>query len=216
MKRIHGVCLAFLLGIVLPVHARIIRVDRYGEVQKISDAARVAKDGDIVEIASGEWRGDAAVWGQKNLTIRGVGERPVLIADGKSAEGKAIWVIRDGDFVVENVEFRGARVPDANGAGIRFEAGKLKVVGCVFRDNEMGLLTANNSAARLIVENSEFAEAAKLETSLSHLLYVGRIESLHVTGSRFHKGYRGHLIKSRARSSDIRYSLILDGPTGVG
>lgn len=207
-------CLALWVALTDPVLGRVIHVGRDGDVQKISEAARVAQDGDVVEIATGEWRGDVAVWWQKRLTIRGVGERPVLIADGKSAEDKAIWVIRDGDFVVDNIEFRGARVADANGAGIRFEAGRLRVVNCVFRDNEMGLQTSHNGEAQLRIENSVFAEAARLENSLSHLLYVGRIASLEIVGSRFHGGYRGHLIKSRARSSDIRYNLIVDGPKG--
>lgn len=207
-------CLVLLAAVAEPALGRVIHVGRDGDVQKISEAARIAQDGDVVEIATGEWHGDVAIWWQKRLTIRGVGERPVLIADGKSAEDKAIWVIRDGDFVVDNIEFRGARVADANGAGIRFEAGRLRVVNCVFRDNEMGLQTSHNAEAQLRIENSVFAEAARLENSLSHLLYVGRIASLEIVGSRFHGGYRGHLIKSRARSSDIRYSLIIDGPRG--
>jgi hypothetical protein len=55
--------------------------------------------------------------------IRGVGQRPVMLADGKSAEGKAIWVVRGGKIRIENIEFRGARVDSLNGAAIRFEKG---------------------------------------------------------------------------------------------
>jgi hypothetical protein len=51
--------------------------------------------------------------------IRGVGQRPVMLADGKSAEGKAIWVVRGGKIRIENIEFRGARVDSLNGAAIR-------------------------------------------------------------------------------------------------
>jgi hypothetical protein len=50
--------------------------------------------------------------------------------------------------------------------------------------------------------------------SLHHLLYVGRIAHLSVEGSRFHGGYQGHLLKSRARRSEIRYNLLVDGPDG--
>jgi len=94
----------------------------------IADAARVARDGDVVEITAGDYRGDVAVWRQRRLTIRGVGGTPVLRADGRIAEGKAIWVIRNGDFTIENVAFEGARARDRNGAGIRFESGKLIVI----------------------------------------------------------------------------------------
>ncbi|MBK8376009.1 MAG: hypothetical protein IPL18_14600 [Sphingomonadales bacterium] len=197
-----------------PSSARVIRVGPDGDVQKISEAARLANDGDIVEIASGEWHGDVALWEQKQLTIRGSGKRPVLIADGKSAEGKAIWVIRNGNFLIDNIEFRGTRVADGNGAGIRFEGGKLRVSNCVFLDNQNGILTSNNANAELIIERSLFADAPN-QGQLLHLLYAGRIASLTISGSRFHSGQNAHLIKSRARKTDIRYNLIFDGPTGT-
>ena len=216
MNRSTCIALCLALCAILPTlsSARVIRVGPDGDVQKISEAARLAKDGDIVEIASGEWRGDVALWEQKQLTIRGVGGRPILIADGKSAEGKAIWVIRNGDFMIDNIEFRGARVADGNGAGIRFEGGKLLVRNCVFLDNQNGILTSNNEKAELTIESSLFAEAPK-QGHLLHLLYAGHIASLKISGSRFHSGQNAHLIKSRARKTDIRYSLILDGPTGT-
>lgn len=194
--------------------ARLIRVGPGGDVNKISDAARIAQDGDVVEISAGEWRGDVALWSQKQLTIRGLGRRAVLHADGQNIEGKAIWVIRNGDFKIENIEFRGARVQDGNGAGIRFEGGRLLIRNCAFHDNQMGILAGNNEQAELSIENSIFAGAPKQSQPLPHLLYVGRIAALKVTGSRFHSGQVGHLIKSRARETDLRYNLIVDGPSG--
>ena len=195
-------------------HAAIITVGPGETVSRIADAARIAKDGDTVLIKADIYRGDVAVWTQKQLEIRGVGGRPVLIADGKSAEGKAIWVFRNGDYTVENIEFRGARVADGNGAGIRFEHGKLKVIDSAFTDNQTGILTANFEDAELRVIDCLFAEAPKQTHSLPHLLYVGRIAFFEVSGSRFHQGYRGHLIKTRARHNEIRYNLIYDGPVG--
>ena len=180
----------------------------------LSDAVRQARDGDTILVPSGEYRGDVAVLHQRRLTIRGVGRRPVLIADGRHAEGKAILVVRDGEVTIENLEFRGARVPDGNGAGIRFEKGKLTVRGCAFFDNENGLLTANFDSAELTIEDSEFAQAPRVEGKLHHLLYVGRIASLQVSGSRFHAGHVGHLLKSRARRTTLTYNLLLDGAGG--
>lgn len=194
--------------------ADILRVGPNEAFTRIADAAKAAKDGDIVEILPGEYRGDVATWRQKKLLIRGIGERPVLIADGKIAQGKAIWVIANGDFVIDNIEFRGARAADDNGAGIRFERGRLEVRNSVFIDNQTGLLTANFNDAELIIRDSLFAQAPQQMQSLPHLLYVGRIARLEVSGSRFHQGYRGHLLKSRARVSDIRYNLLYDGPLG--
>ncbi len=180
----------------------------------LADALRLARDGDIVLVPAGEYRGDVAVVHQKQLTIRGLDPRPVLIADGRHAEGKAILVVRDGDIEIENIEFRGARVPDGNGAGIRFEKGRLRVRACAFVDNETGLLTANFEDAELIVENSEFAQAPHSPGGLHHLLYAGRIASLKVSGSRFSQGQVGHLLKSRARRTELAYNLLNDGEGG--
>lgn len=197
-----------------PAQCATLRVGPGQAFIRIADAAKQAKNDDIVEIMPGEYRGDVAVWDQKRLTIRGNGTQPsVLIASGKNAEGKAIWVIHNGDFHIENIEFRGSRVPDGNGAGIRFEQGRLLVRNCRFIDNQNGILTANFSDAELAIENSLFAQAPR-QKDLPHLLYVGRIGRFSITGSRFHGGFRGHLIKSRARISDIRYNFIHDGPGG--
>ena len=114
------------------------------KITTLTEAARLAKDGEVIEIRPGNYRGQPAIWTQKDLVIRGIGERPVMLADGQSAEGKAIWVVRGGNIRIENVEFRGARVADGNGAGIRFEKGHLTVHACRFADNEMGILTANS------------------------------------------------------------------------
>ncbi|ENO90580.1 hypothetical protein C666_00100 [Thauera linaloolentis 47Lol = DSM 12138] len=204
------------LGAVLSLDlaAAVLRVGPGETFVRIADAAKSARDGDIVEIMPGEYRGDVAVWKQERLLIRGLGERPVLIADGRVAEGKAIWVIRNGDIQVENIEFRGARAGDGNGAGIRFERGRLEVRNSTFIDNQIGILTANFEDAELTIHDSLFAQAPRQERPLPHLLYVGRIARFEISGSRFHQGYHGHLLKSRARYNDIRYNLLYDGPHG--
>lgn len=194
--------------------AATIAVGSGGQAATLADAVRQARDGDTILVPSGEYRGDVAVLHQRQLTIRGLGRRPVLIADGKHVEGKAILVVRNGDITIENIEFRGARVPDGNGAGIRFEQGRLTVRRCAFFDNEMGLLTANFEDAQLLIEDSEFAQAPQVEGKLHHLLYAGRIASLQVSGSWFHDGHLGHLLKSRARRTTLLYNLLLDGAQG--
>lgn len=207
-----------LLGALLlscaTVGAATLRVGPDEAVRSIAEAARMAQDGDVVEIVAANYSGDVAVWPQSRLTIRGVGGRPVVSADGRSAEGKGIWVIRGADVLVENIVFRGARVPDRNGSGIRHERGRLTVRNCLFDDNEMGILTANQGSLVLIVENSEFAHGVLVRPHLSHLLYAGRIARLEVRGSYFHHGLVGHLLKSRARVSLIEYSRLTDERDG--
>lgn len=195
--------------------AATIRVGPGADVASISEAAKLAKSGDTVEIQAGEWHGDVALWENKDVTIRGVGGRPVLHAAGRSVEGKGIWVFRHGRFIVENIEFRDARVSDGNGAGIRLESGKLRVVKCHFLNNQSGILTSNDDTVELEIESSLFAEAPDMVDPPPHLIYVGRIAFVKITGSRFHKGHVGHLIKSRAKVSEISYNLIFDGPGGT-
>ena len=193
---------------------RVLRVGPGEAIATVTDAARQARNGDVIEIQPGEYRHQPAVWTQDRLTIRGSGARPVMRADGASAEGKAIWVVRGGRISIENVEFRGARVADGNGAGIRFERGDLSVRNCVFMDNEMGILTANAPELSLSVEDSVFGQAPKHAGLLHHLLYVGAIGKFTLVGSRFEQGFKGHLVKSRARESHILYNRLVDGPQG--
>jgi hypothetical protein len=210
--------LAFLLLVwtapLGPAAAATLIVGPDGLPLDFHQALAQARDGDVIDVLPGVYRGAVGVINHKRLTIRGVGQRPVFDAGGKHAEGKAIWVVRDGDITVENIEFRGARVPDGNGAGIRFEKGRLTVRRCRFIDNQMGLLSANFGDAELRIADSEFVLAPRVEGSLPHLLYVGRIARLEISGSRFHQGYEGHLIKSRARVNRIAYNLLVDGPDG--
>ncbi|MCB1928588.1 MAG: hypothetical protein KDH17_11205 [Rhodocyclaceae bacterium] len=206
--------IVLLFGPVTTVAAATLVVGPGQPIATVADAARLARDGDTVAIMPGAYRGDVAVWRQKKLRIIGLPPGAVLQAAGNSAEGKAIWVFRDGDFTVENVEFRGARVADRNGAGIRFERGRLEVVGCRFIDNQTGILTANFSDSILVIRDSEFRDAPAVPGGLPHLLYVGRIDFFEISGSHLHGGHRGHLLKSRARRSRIAYNLILDDPTG--
>jgi hypothetical protein len=209
------IALLLLFATVLPpAEAATLRVGPSQPIKRIAEAAFLAKDGDIVEIHGGEYRGDVAIWAQKKLTIRGVGNSPVLIANGRSAEAKAIWVIRDGNFDIENIEFRGARVIHDNGAGIRFERGKLTIRNCRFIDNQNGILTGNQPNTELTILDSHFSDAPRQPGALTHLLYAGRIARLVVQGSRFENGFEGHLIKSRARRNDIRYNWIVDGDKG--
>lgn len=204
-------CLALACNVAF---AAILTVGQSPGIASIADAARLARDGDVVEIPAGEYSGDVAVWMQKRLTIRGIGKTPVLKAAGRIAEGKAIFVFRDGEFVVENLAFEGARAPDRNGAGIRFEKGRLTVRRCRFEDDENGLLTANSPESELVIEDSQFSRAPRDRGPLKHLLYVGRIGRLTLTGSRLHQGFEGHLVKSRARENRITYNLLYDGQGG--
>ncbi len=210
-----GVCMVWVALLApTPLFAETLLVGPKAPAATLADALKRAQDGDTIALLDGEYDGQVAVIEHKKLTLRGIGKRPVLRAGGRIAEGKAILVVRDGDITIENLEFRGSRAPDGNGAGIRFEKGKLLVKNCAFIDNEMGLLTGNEPDAELEVVDSLFSEAPHTVGSLPHLLYAGRIAKLTVTGSRFHEGFEGHLIKSRARETRLFYNMIADSWSG--
>lgn len=197
------------------VMAATLVVAPEGPYTRVGAAVAAARDGDTILVAPGTYDGDVLVIDQQALTIRGVGERPLIRAAGRDAEGKALWVVRGGDIRIENIAFTGARVADGNGAGIRLERGRLTLHRARFTDNEMGLLTSNDPATTLTITDSEFALAPRHDGALHHLLYVGRIGRLELSGSRFANGWRGHLLKSRARVNRIRYNLLVDGPGGA-
>lgn len=179
-----------------------------------SAAAAAAQNGDVIRIAAGDYRGDVATWRQDNLTLCGVGGRARLFADGKSAGGKAIWVVSGSNTTIDNVEFRNAAVPDLNGAGIRAEhGGWLRIRNSGFFDNENGILT-NSGASSLVIEGSEFARNGRGD-GYTHNLYVGQIDRLTVSASYFHEAKVGHNLKSRARESIVENSYLMDGATGT-
>ncbi len=187
----------------------IVHVGPERKFRRIADAAQQAADGATIEIDPGEYRADVAVWHQRKLTLRGAAPGVRLMADGRSAEGKAIWVIRNGDFTVENITFTGARVADRNGAGIRLEGGRLRVRHCHFHDNESGILTGAGEGIELDVENSEFGHHGAGDGQ-SHALYVGAIGRFRLSGSYVHHAKVGHLVKSRARRNRIEYNRLSD------
>lgn len=192
---------------------QILKVGPTREIKTVAAAAAKAQDGDTVEIDAGEYLGDVAIWKQDRLTIRGIGGKAQLLAAGQSAEKKAIWVVRGGNITVENIIFKGAKVPDKNGAGIRFEKGHLLLKNCGFFDNENGILTGSGDL-KLEIENSEFGHNGYGD-GYSHGIYVGSIKLFKLTGSYLHHSKIGHLVKTRAAENHILYNRITDETGGT-
>jgi hypothetical protein len=193
---------------------RVITVGPGREYARPSLAALAASDGDTIEILAATFRGDVAVWSQNNLTIRGVFGTCRMEADGNAAEGKAIWVIKGDNVVVENVEFSGARVSDGNGAGIRFEGKNLVLKNCYFHDNENGILTGENPASQIIIQNCEFAHNGSGDGQ-THNMYIGAVKSFTLKESYSHHARVGHNVKTRARTNFILYNRIMDEKDGT-
>lgn len=203
----------FGLGFIPLISAgAVIEVGPGKKHSKPSEAARVAEDGDVIEITGGTYMHDVAIWEQDGLTIRGVGGRAHLKADGAAAEEKAIWVIKGNHTTVENLEFSGSRVRDKNGAGIRQEGTDLTVRNCYFHRNEMGILTGQDEQSSILIEYSEFADNTVEGDSdeYGHNIYIGRVGKFELKFSYVHDGHIGNNVKSRALESHILYNRIMD------
>lgn len=212
-KLIRALVLATCAAVTAPAAAALLHVGPDRAIKTLAEASRLARDGDTVEVDAGDYVGDVAVWTRDDLTLRAVGGRVRLLANGRAVAGKGIWVVRARNMRVEGFDFQGARVPDRNGAGIRLDGGSLHVRDCSFTDNEMGLLTNNDPTTVLEIEDSEFARNGRPDGH-NHQLYVGAIARLSVTGSYFHHGLTGHLLKSRAAVNDVLYNRLDDGTQG--
>ena len=212
---------------VIAVARRTIRIsildnDRIGRVLTVgpgdrypvpSAAAAAAENGDVVDIAAGTYKGDVAVWRANDLMICGQDAGVQLEANGKAAEGKAIWVIKGDHVRVENIQFSGAKVSGMNGAGIRAEGNDLTVRQCRFIDNENGILGGDRSDSIIIVEHSVFTHNGAGD-GRSHNIYVGKIKRLEIRYSTLQEALIGHQVKSRASETSIEYSRMLDGSGG--
>jgi len=193
---------------------RVLRVGPQRLLRKPSQAAAVARDGDIIEIDAGVYRNDYAFWRQNNLVLRGVGGMAHLQSAGMIPNGKAIWVL-DGDSVtIENIEFSGAAVRHTNGAGIRHQGGRLVLLNTFFHDNEFSVLTGALPGADIEISNSRFWNHRR-PVRHSHGIYIGKVRSLELIGNHFKGTDKGHQVKSRARRNLIAYNRIEDVEGGT-
>ena len=166
---------------------------------KLSDAVEAigTSNGTII-IAPGGY-GDCAVQSEGRVTYRAAVAGQVIF-DGGICEDKATLVLRGKAATVDGIIFQNQGVSDGNGAGIRIERGDLYVNDALFRNAEQGILSADDSSAEIVVNQSTFQRLGRCDRGLScaHSIYIGDFGSLKVTNSRFEKGNGGHYIKSRA------------------
>lgn len=199
---------------VIPATEPRLRVGAKHPLKTPSQAAKVARDGQTIEIDAGDYPGDVASWPQQNLTLRAVQGRVTLKAAGQHAAGKGIWVIGGHGVRVQGIDFADARVPDHNGAGIRLEGSDLTVSDCSFTDCENGLLSGIKHAGQVLVEQCRFTRCGSGQGN-THGVYVGEHDRLIVRFSQFQQTRVGHHIKSRALSTRVEYCLLTDGDDGT-
>ncbi len=186
----------------------VLTVGQGSSFARIADAVAAARDGDTVLVAAGTYTNDFAQIRTK-ITLQSVGGMVNLVATVAPPNGKAILDVYT-DAVIDGFGFFGAKVPDHNGAGIRGNAGNLTIRNSLFMDNENGILIAPDATATVLIQQSEFAHNGGGD-GYTHNLYVGAVKQLTIENSYFHDAVVGHEIKSRALSTTITNSRIVDG-----
>jgi len=192
--------------------ARTLLVGPTRSLRLPSQAAAVARDGDTIRIAHGDYA-DCAVWHASRLTILGEGAGATFT--GKTCQGKAIFVLDGDGTTIVNITFEHATVPDGNGAGIRAEGGSLTVRHSRFLDNEDGILTAAGPHWVILIRDSTFVGNGACIKACAHGLYAGHVALLHIEHSRFIGTRVGHHVKSRASRTELVDNVIMDGPDGT-
>ena len=210
---VAGAGLHDVTAYVPPAGANVLQVGVGQPFTTIASALAAAHDGDIVLVQAGTYVNDFATVSAK-VSLIGVSGMVNMVATVPPPNGKAILTV-DADATIQNFTFSGAKVADANGAGIRYEGGNLTLQNCGFHDNENGLLSSPVSGGTLLIQNCDFTHNGNGNGS-THNLYVGAIQQLIIRDSRFSDAVVGHEIKSRAYNTLITGNVISDGPTGNG
>ena len=127
------------------------------------------------------------------------------IFDGTPCEGKAVLVLRGQGSTVDGLVFRGIRVADGNGAGVRTEMGDLTITNAMFLDSQEGVLGGEPTAQRIAIDRSTFSGLGQCDETpdCAHSIYLANRGSVSITHSRFERGRGGHYVKLRVPNVSI-------------
>ncbi len=212
------ICLSVLVAclLALPAGAAVLKVGPQEALRAPSQAARVAKDGDTIEIAAGEYY-DCAIWRQHGITITGPVDpaTPAVLTDA-ACQGKALFVITGRGVTVRHLTFTRVRVIDGNGAGIRAEGADLTVAHSRFVNNQASILVADVAEGTLTILDSVFERngAAMGERCVATLV-VGSLRLLRIERSRFVAARACDMVRAAAGRTEVLDSRFEDGPSGA-
>lgn len=173
---------------------------------RINDAVQSIRTGTgTILIAPGVYH-DCTVQSGGRITFKAV-QPGTAIFEGTTCEDKAAFVLRGDESIVDGLVFRGMRVPDGNGAGIRIEIGNITIRNTMFLDSQEGILGGNPSPAqRITIDQSTFAGLGQCDESndCAHSIYLSTPGQVRITRSRFERGRGGHYVKLRVANVDIQ------------
>lgn len=206
-------------GVIAGAEAATLRVGPGLAYASIAAAVAASHDGDTIAVASGTYTNDFAEIRTK-VRLISVGGMVTLNAIGNIPNQKGI-LITDTDISIDGFRFIGARVSNSsggNGAGIRYQGGRLTIANCYFSGNQNGILGNSDPVGSISIGTSEFADngvASGPTSGYTHNLYIGRIAQFSFDRSYSHGAKVGHELKSRASVNVITNSRFVDGRTGT-
>ena len=189
-----------------------IRVGLGQQFARIDTAVQAAHSGDTIQVQAGTYTNNF-LWINKSLTLQAVNGEVRMVETVSPPNRKAMIVAgvkgTGMTITINGFDISGVKVPDANGAAIRYEGGNLRLNNVYFHNNQEGLLGVADVTGSISINHSEFAFNGD-GSGHTHNLYVGQIASLSVTNSYFHDVKEGHEIKSRAANNTITGNRIFD------
>lgn len=189
--------------------ARDIMVGPGTQYRSLGAAVRASDGGDRLLLQAGVYRVQDLVI-PHDLVLEGVAARDVIITS-QGAVAKGLLVPGPGTAItVRKMTFEGARSPDKNGAGIRFEGSVLTVEKCTFRDNENGILATGDPHGGLKVIGSSFERNGHGD-GFSHGIYQSRGARFEILDSVFTGTKIGHHLKSLASLVSVSGNRFDDG-----
>lgn len=194
--------LALLLALATPAAAQrsapFVIAETGQGFARLQDAVSAIRVGTgTILIAPGVYR-ECAVQSGGTITFR-AREPGTAVFEGTACEDKAVLVLRGDRSTVDGLIFRGIRVADGNGAGVRTEIGDLLVTNSMFLDSQEGILGGNPGQQRITIDRSTFSGLGQCDETAdcAHSVYLGLGGPVTITRSRFERGRGGHYVKVR-------------------
>jgi hypothetical protein len=175
-----------------------------------SQAAVAAKDGDVIEIKSGDYL-DCMSLRASRLTVRGVGStRPSI--HSKLCDDKGVLTNYGAANRFENLEISDFANADFNGAGLRQDVVAKDVIlsNVLFHHGQMGIL-GGSAGDRIRLDGVEFKNVGALRTDgeISVPVFVTAGALLQIRASKFSESVGGaSFIKTRSEEFILDCSTV--------
>ncbi len=184
-----------------------LTVGQNKQYSTINAALLAAKDGDTVAVSAGTYTNDVATI-RTRVSLVAVGGQVTLLSTQPLAPGRGLLTV-SADATIDGFIFGGATSADGTGAGLLYTGGALVVRNSLFTGNQNGLLAMANATGTVLIQSSEFARNGNND-GFSHNISVGAIKSLTIQDSYIHDALGGSEVRSRARSTMISNSRLID------